>query len=397
MHGQGEPGSALPFLPTALPEDAADSSRAGWECSGLQSEVIDNSSDGELGSEDLHDSVGNGPETFQWDIDAQGWDFSSHQRRCAGANPLSAKWTWLSYRGEKIHATDGPYPALRHGAGSSRIYMRGGDNFSLKHRQTLREALTAGSEASLVTVSEAERDSLGITGQSAVTQRLFALIPIAQGIRLTDIRARDLGSLASPYGTNNGTYALRSESYSDGLARRCYTMVQGRQTDGSPVMVKLYFNNRATREERSRFRFDSQEEKECRARELSVLGQKHDMGDSCEDSSEEEEQGLRVQSFDDGEPRAMKTDIYTFGCKAETANAGGKTANDSEDSMPSLVDDERQQAEPYELLPAGMPPLAQVFGYNDGALRFATTRFGHRESGVSLAVMRSVRGGVESD
>ena len=72
--------------------------------------------------------------------------------------------------------------------------------------------------------------------------------------------------------------------------------------------------------------------------------------------------------------------------------------------MPSLVDDslehqddERQQAEPYELLPAGMPPLAQVFGYNDGALRFATTRFGHRESGVSLAVMRSVRGGVESD
>ena len=191
--------------------------------------------------------------------------------------------------------------------------MRGGDNFSLKHRQTLREALTAGSEASLVTVSEAERDSLGITGQSAVTQRLFALIPIAQGIRLTDIRARDLGSLASPYGTNNGTYALRSESYSDGLARRCYTMVQGRQTDGSPVMVKLYFNNRATREERSRFRFDSQEEKECRARELSVLGQKHDMGDSCEDSSEEEEQGLRVQSCDDGEPRAMKTDTYTFG------------------------------------------------------------------------------------
>ena len=104
----------------------------------------------------------------------------------------------------------------------------------LKHRQTLREALTAGLEASLVTVSEAERDSLGINDQSAVTQRLFALIPIAQGIRLADIRARDLGSLASPYGTNNGTYALRSGSYSDGLARRCYTMVQGRQTDGSP-------------------------------------------------------------------------------------------------------------------------------------------------------------------
>ena len=64
-HGQGEPGSSLPLLPAVLPEDAADSSRAGSECSGLQSEVIDNSSDGELGSEDLRDSVGNGPEIFQ--------------------------------------------------------------------------------------------------------------------------------------------------------------------------------------------------------------------------------------------------------------------------------------------------------------------------------------------
>ena len=53
-------------------------------------------------------------------------------------------------------------------------------------------------------------------------------------------------------------------------------------------MVKLYFNNRETKEERSRFRFDSQEDKECRAGELSMLGQKHDMGGSCEDSSEEE-------------------------------------------------------------------------------------------------------------
>ena len=120
-------------------------------------------------------------------------------------------------------------------------------------------------------------------------------------------------------------------------------------------MAKLYFNNRATREERSLFRFDLQEDKECRARELSMLGQKHDMGDSCEDSSEEEEKGLRVQSCDDGEPRAMKTDTYTFGCKAETTTtAGGTTANDSEDSMGSQVDDslehrdgECQQAEPY--------------------------------------------------
>ena len=45
-------------------------------------------------------------------------------------------------------------------------------------------------------------------------------------------------------------------------------------------MVKLYFNNRETKEEGSRFRFDWQEDKECRARELNMLGQKHDMGDS---------------------------------------------------------------------------------------------------------------------
>ena len=87
LHGQGEPGSSLPLLPAALPEDAADSSGAGSECSGLQSEVLDNSSDGELGSEDLHDSVGNGPETFQWDIDAQGWDFSGHQHHAPQSSP----------------------------------------------------------------------------------------------------------------------------------------------------------------------------------------------------------------------------------------------------------------------------------------------------------------------
>ena len=144
--------------------------------------------------------------------------------------------------------------------------MRGGDNFSLKHRQTLREALRAGSEASLVTVSEAERVSLSINNSSAETRRLYALIPIAQGSRLVDITARDLGSLASPYAINNGTYALRTRSYSDGLARCFYTMVQGRQTAGSPVMVKLYFNNRKTKEERSRFRFEWQEDKKCRRR-----------------------------------------------------------------------------------------------------------------------------------
>ena len=39
------------------------------------------------GSEDLHDSVGNGPETFQWDIDAQGWDFSGHQHHAPQSSP----------------------------------------------------------------------------------------------------------------------------------------------------------------------------------------------------------------------------------------------------------------------------------------------------------------------
>ena len=83
LHGQGEPGGSLPLLPAALPEDFADSSGASSECSRLQSEVICNPSDGEHGGEDVHDSVENGPETCQWDIDAEGWDFSGHQRRCA--------------------------------------------------------------------------------------------------------------------------------------------------------------------------------------------------------------------------------------------------------------------------------------------------------------------------
>ena len=98
---------------------------------------------------------------------------------------------------------------------------------------------------------------------------------------------------------------------------------------------------------------------------------------------------------------------YTFGCKGVTATigiAGDPTVDDSEDSISSLVDDslehqdgKRPEAVPSERFPAYMPPRTQVFGYDDGALRFATMRFGHWESGVSLAIVRSVRGGAESD
>ena len=52
LHGQGEPGGSLPLLPATLPEDSADSSKAGSECSRLQSEVIGNSSDSEHGGQE---------------------------------------------------------------------------------------------------------------------------------------------------------------------------------------------------------------------------------------------------------------------------------------------------------------------------------------------------------
>ena len=77
--------------------------------------------------------------------------------------------------------------------------MRGGDNFDLKHRQTLREALRSGAEASLVTVSDAEKDSMGINNSSAATRRLYAIIPIEQGSRLADITVQEVGSLASQH------------------------------------------------------------------------------------------------------------------------------------------------------------------------------------------------------
>ena len=208
-----------------------------------------------------------------------------------------------------------------------------------------------------------------------------------------------------------------------------------------------------SKEERSRFRFDSQEGKECRARELDMLGQKHDMGDSCEDSSKEEEKGILVQSCDDGEPRAMKKDTdsdsdqdsehvgnrrrgrmklgprasSSLYCQAATGRKSlwerttalhirvqGRHSDNRNRRRPDsgrqrrqhtftgrrlarAQDGERPEAVPSERFPAYMPPRTQVFGYDDRALRFATIRFGHWESGVSLAIVWSVRGGAEYD
>ena len=86
-------------------------------------------------------------------------------------------------------------------------------------------------------------------------------------------------------------------------------MVQGRQTDGSPVMVKMYFNNQETKEERSLSRFDLQEEKERRTRVLNAQREEQETdSDICYDSPEEEDKGILVQSCDDRKPRAMRKD-----------------------------------------------------------------------------------------
>ena len=106
----------------------------------------------------------------------------------------------------------------------------------------------------------------------------------------------------------------------------------------------------------------------------------------------------------EGNHRGKEQQPYTFWCKGDTATigtVGDPTVDDSGDSIPSLVDHSLEhrgpEAVPSEQFPAYMPPRTQVFGYDDGALRFATMRFGHWESGVSLAIVRSARGGAESD
>ena len=66
-------------------------------------------------------------------------------------------------------------------------------------------------------------------------------------------------------------------------------------------MVKMYFNNRETKEERSLSRFDLQEDKERRTRVLNAQREERKTdSDICEDSPEEEDKGILVQSYDDG-------------------------------------------------------------------------------------------------
>ena len=174
--------------------------------------------------------------------------------------------------------------------------------------------------------------------------------------------------------------------------------------------------------------------------------------------SPEEDKGILVQSCDDGEPRAMKRDMdrdsdrdsehvgnrrrgrMTLGprrlaayglsdCRKEimvekinSLTHSGIRQTQAEvtqqqsdppatrqrktekDSMPSLVDDsfehrdgERPEVTPFEQFSAYTPPRAQDLEHEDRALLFATAPFGHWESGVLLAIVRSVRGQAESD
>ena len=212
-------------------------------------------------------------------------------------------------------------------------------------------------------------------------------------------------------------------------------------------MVKMYFNNQETKEERSRSRFDSQEDKECRTRELNAQreGRETD-SDICEDNPKEENKGILVQSCDNGEPRAMKKDTdsdsdrdsehvsnhrrgrMTSGPRRPATSKAKRLAINSlthsgvkhssqqsdppatrqrkteKDSMPSLVDDsfehrdgERPEVIPFKQFPAYTPPRTQPLEHDDRALVFAPIPFGHWESGVSLAIVRSVRGRAESD
>ena len=74
-------------------------------------------------------------------------------------------------------------------------------------------------------------------------------------------------------------------------------------------MVKMYFNNQETKEERSLSRFDLQEGKERRTRVLNAQrAERETDSDMSYDSPEEEDKGILVQSCDDGEPRTMRKD-----------------------------------------------------------------------------------------
>ena len=74
-------------------------------------------------------------------------------------------------------------------------------------------------------------------------------------------------------------------------------------------MVKMYFNNQETKEERSLSKFYSQEDKERRTRVLNAQrAERETDSDMSYDSPVEEDKGILVQSCDDGEPRTMRKD-----------------------------------------------------------------------------------------
>ena len=50
--------------------------------------------------------------------------------------------------------------------------------------------------------------------------QIYVIIPVEMGMRVPDIEVNDIGSLCSAFNVNHGTYALRTQSYSNGLARR---------------------------------------------------------------------------------------------------------------------------------------------------------------------------------
>ena len=100
----------------------------------------------------------------------------------------------------------------------------------------------------------------------------------------------------------------------------------------------------------------------------------------------------------DQQPNAFECKIKSFA--TAIGSAGDPPEYDSEDSMPSLVDDsvehrdgERPEVVPFKQFPAYMPPCTQHLEHEDRALLFAPVPFGHWESSVSLAIVRSVGGG----
>lgn len=77
-------------------------------------------------------------------------------------------------------------------------------------------------------------------------------------------------------------------------------MVQGRNIDGSSVLVKQYFNKSDTEEERTRFQFDSSEDKERWDRELNALREETGASGAVDSSNSDESSDSESR---DSEPR----------------------------------------------------------------------------------------------